>query len=158
MEDKIFAHMETVRAITEESIRKMPEALVDIIPPGYSNNIRWNFGHIVLVQERLVFFALGEKMGLPPQYETYFAAGTSPSEWTGTPPTLEEIAAEMASQKQRIKDFLSPRLGEALPKPFINKAGIQFNTVAETFLFSFFHEGMHLETIKRIYRAIPKLP
>ncbi|WP_277585172.1 DinB family protein [Psychrobacillus antarcticus] len=154
MEQTIFQHMQVVRGITEKSILQIPEELADIVPTGFTNNIRWNFGHIAYIQEKLVFGVSGEKMTLPEAYEVFFSAGTKPADWIGTPPSLAEISGELIGQKQRITDYLSENLRKTLPEPFTNKAGITFHTLGETFLFSFYHEALHMETIKRVYRAI----
>jgi DinB superfamily len=155
MEQTIIHHMETVRGITEQTIKRIPEEIADIIPKGFNNNIRWNFGHIAFVQEKLVFGLLGEEMSIPKNYEQFFAAGTKPAEWEGTPPSFAELAVILTEQKARIKDFIiKGRLHEKLPNPFTNRGGITFYTVGEAFLFSFYHEALHIETIKRLYRSI----
>lgn len=156
MEQIIFQHMQVVRGITEKSIQQIPEELADIVPTGFTNNIRWNFGHIAYIQEKLVFGVTGEKMILPEEYEVFFSAGTKPADWIGTPPTLAEISGELIAQKQRIGDSLPGNLQKRLPEPFTNRLGITFHTLGETFLFSFYHEALHMESIKRIYRAIKK--
>ena len=154
MEQLLFQHMETVRNITNNSIKKIPEDMVQIIPEGFNNNIHWNFGHIAYTQEKLVYVVRGEEMGLPKEYEEYFAAGTKPSEWKGAPPSLAEISKVLAAQPERIKESVTGKLQIELPTPFTNKAGITFHSVGETFLFSFYHEALHMEAIKRIYRTI----
>lgn len=154
MEQTIFQHMETVRGITLNSINKIPEEIADIVPEGFNNNIRWNFGHIAFVQEKLVYSVLGEKTNLPSEYEHYFSPGTKPADWTGTPPTLSEICSVLTEQTARLKKFVPGRMAEKLPTPFTNRLGITFSTFGETLLFSFYHEGMHMETIKRLYRSI----
>lgn len=146
--------MEVVREITVKSINRIPEDIVDIVPIGFNNNIRWNFGHIAFIQEKLVYGVSGEKMSLPKEYEDFFSAGTKPADWKGTPPSLAEISAILTEQTERIKEFVPGRFSEKLSKPFTNRAGITFETLGETLLFSFYHEGMHMETIKRVYRAI----
>ena len=154
LEQTIFQHMETVRSLTEQAMKKIPEEILDIIPKGFNNNIRWNFGHIAFVQEKLVFASLGEEMNIPKEYEQLFGAGTKPGEWKVTSPTFIEIGEILSEQKSRIKDFLQGRLHENLPTPFTNRMGITFNTVGEILLFSFYHEALHIETIKRLHRSI----
>jgi uncharacterized damage-inducible protein DinB len=154
LEQTIFHHMETVRGITEQSIKKIPEEISDTIPKGFNNNIRWNFGHIAFVQEKLVFGLLGEEMNIPKDYEQLFGAGTKPAEWKETPPSFTEIAEILTEQKTRIKDFLQGRLHENLPTPFTNRGGITFYTVGEVFLYSFYHEALHIESIKRLYKSV----
>lgn len=146
--------MQVVRGITEKSIQQIPEELADIVPTGFTNNIRWNFGHIAYIQEKLLFGVSGQKMTLPEAYEVFFSAGTKPANWIETPPSLTAISGELIAQKQRIRDYLPGNLQKRLPEPFTNKAGITFHTLGETFLFSFYHEALHMESIKRIYRAI----
>ena len=146
--------METVRGITNQSMKKIPEEISDLIPKGFNNNIRWNFGHIAFVQEKLVFGLLGEEMNIPKEYERLFGAGTNPTEWKETPPSFTEIAEILTEQKTRVKDFLQGRLHENLPTPFTNRGGITFYTVGEAFLFSFYHEALHIEAIKRLYQAV----
>ncbi|MFJ8067127.1 DinB family protein [Psychrobacillus sp. NPDC096426] len=153
MEQTILHHMETVRGITLKSIHKTPEEIADIIPKGFNNNIRWNFGHIAFTQEKLVYGVLDEVMSLPKEYEEFFSAGTKPADWKGTPPSLVEISAVLTEQTARIKEFVPGRFSEKLSTPFTNRVGITFGTLSETWLFSFYHEGMHMEAIKRIYRA-----
>ncbi|GGA30378.1 DinB family protein [Psychrobacillus lasiicapitis] len=154
MEQTILHHMETVRSITMKSIETIREEIADIVPEGFNNNIRWNFGHIAFVQERLVYSVLGEKMSLPVEYENFFGPGTKPADWQGTPPTLKEICSVLVVQTERIKGFVPERFSDKLPTPFTNRMGISFHTLGETLLFSFYHEAMHMETIKRIYKNI----
>lgn len=154
MEQTILHHMETVRSITIKSINTIPEEITDIVPEGFNNNIRWNFGHIAFVQERLVYSVLGEKTSLPVEYEKFFGPGTKPADWKETPPTLKEISSELTEQTERIKEFVPKHFSSKLPTPFTNRMSISFYTLGETLLFSFYHEAMHMETIKRIYKTI----
>ncbi|MGD6843314.1 DinB family protein [Bacillus infantis] len=156
MEHLIFKHMETVKDITEKSLKRIPEEAADFIPDGFNNSIRWNFGHIVYIQEKIAFLLLKEKSGLPATYEELFSAGTSPRTWKQEPPSLREIAGIMADQKDRILQLMPGRLEETLPEPFTNKAGITFHTTGEAFLFSFYHEALHMEAIKKIYQIYKK--
>ena len=146
--------MVTVRGITEQMMKNMPEEISNLIPKGFNNNIRWNFGHIAFVQEKLVFGLLDEDMNIPKDYENFFGTGTKPAEWKEAPPSFTEIAEVLAKQKTRIQDFLQGRLLEKLPTPFTNRGGITFYTVGEVFLFSFYHEALHIETIKRLHQSI----
>jgi hypothetical protein len=156
MEHTIMQHMEIVRGITENTLSRIPDEIADIIPAGYNNNIRWNFGHIAYIQEKLVFELAGEEAGVPGHYKELFSAGTKPADWNGTPPSFAEISEVLKNQKDRLKEYIPGHFHQKLKEPFTNRAGITFHTVGETFLFSFYHEAMHIETIKRIYKAIKK--
>lgn len=152
--ENISNHMKRVRGITLKSLEKIPEDLADHIPNTYKNNIRWNFGHIIVVQEKLVFGVMNEKLQIPTTFIEYFKPGTSPNDWNGTPPSFNELAKELTLQIDRIDNYAPYHLDEALPTPFINSSKMQFDTFSETLLFSFYHEALHMETIKRIYRLV----
>ncbi|MFC3041132.1 DinB family protein [Virgibacillus xinjiangensis] len=152
MEQLLFDHMEKVRKITLQSISRIPEEAADHIPEGFRNNIRWNFGHIAFIQEKLAYGVLGEETKIPDRFAGFFAPGTSPSDWEGKPPSLEEIEQVLTEQLERIKGTHHGRVEDELPEPFTNSAGITFSTAGETLMFNSFHEGMHLEAVKQIYR------
>lgn len=154
MEQTILHHMDTVRGITIKSIEKIPEEIADVVPKGFNNNIRWNFGHIAVVQERLIYNVLGEKLNLPNEYQELFGPGTKPADWKETPPSLTDISVILTEQVARIKEFVPGNFSEKLPEPFTNRMGITFYMLGETLLFSFYHEAMHMETIKRLYKTI----
>lgn len=154
MEKLLFNHLDTVRQVTEQMIERIPEELADEVPEGFKNNIRWNFGHIATIQEKLVIAALGESMQIPNKFLTYFDMGTKPADWAGEPPSFAEIKEVLQGQKARIKEVLSGRLEEKLAVPFEIKGGPSYDTAAEALLFSTYHEGLHVEAIKRIYRLV----
>lgn len=154
MEKDLFHTIVTVRGLTENLLNQIPEQIVDIIPDGFNNNIRWNFGHIAVIQEKLAFEALGEELGLPYEFVTYFAAGTSPNNWDKSVPSLDDIHSVLTEQKSRIQSKLKGRLNEALPSTLRINRLISLTTVAQTLQFSLFHEGMHIKTIKNIQRLI----
>lgn len=154
MEQTIFKHMETIRELTLKVFDRIPEEVMDVVPVGFNNSIRWNLGHIAFIQDRLVYQVAGESIGLPDSFEEFFKAGTKPSDWIGQPPSLSEIKNALVSQPARIKETQLGHIDEGLPEPFTNRMGITFQTKGETLLFTFYHEAMHMETIKYIYRAI----
>ncbi|WP_424237694.1 DinB family protein [Bhargavaea ginsengi] len=154
MEELIFRHMQTVREMTLKCLDETPEEIAGIIPDGFRNNIHWNFGHILFIQERLALEVAGEEMELAAKYPEYFAAGTKPSDWKGEPPSLIEIREELDTQTERLQKLRAGRLDEPLPEPFTNRMGLTFRMTGETLLFSFYHEALHLETIRQMRKLI----
>jgi len=154
LEQTIFHHMEAIRGITLKTLKGMPKEITDIVPTGFNNSIHWNFGHIAFIQEKLVYAVVGEEMSLPSEFEVYFGAGTKPTDWIGNPPTLSDISLVLAEQSARIITTHKGNLHKKLPTPFTNRGGTTFNTLGETLLYSFYHESLHLETIKIMRRLI----
>lgn len=141
MEEIIFRHMDSIRGITLNTLAEVTEEEADLIPDGFNNNIRWNLGHIAFVQDRVTFHLLEEEMGVPKLYKFLFSPGTSPDKWQFPAPSLEELAAILTKQNKRIQDTFAGRLDEQLDPAFTNGMGLTFQTIGESLLFTFYHEG-----------------
>jgi hypothetical protein len=152
-EQNIFRFMETVRTHTIATMKVVTEEEADRIPSGFNNNIRWNLGHIAFVQDRVVFKHLGKELSVPKLYKLLFAPGTSPADWEFPTPTMPELLEELDQQKDRLKKQLAGRLAEELEVPFTTGLGLTFYTIGELFLFTLYHEGLHMGAIKRIQIA-----
>lgn len=55
MDQIIFKQLKFVRSVTVRAVEGLSEGILDSIPEGFNNNIRWNLGHIYLVQEKFAF-------------------------------------------------------------------------------------------------------
>ena len=93
MESTIFHHVERVRRSTLKLAEGLDGAMLDVRPAGFNNTIRWNLGHILTVQEGLLFGRANEPMNTPEHYRELFGNGTKPADWTVEPPTLAELIA-----------------------------------------------------------------
>ncbi len=126
------------------------------LPEGFNNNLRWNLGHIYLVQEMFAFRFAGEPVQTPENFSQLFRKGTKPADWTAKPPTLEVLLAMLAEQPQRIQDTLHNRLDEQVKVPYTTGSGFTLSTVGEFLSFSLYHEGMHYNTISILKRFADK--
>jgi len=148
-EETLFSLLETVRGKTVQLGEKVASEhadLVDAIPDGFRNNIRWNLGHIAVVFDMLMHHPAGEQSVLPKPFSQSFAPNTSPSDWNEDTPTFQEVITQLREQPAGIKSHFSGRLYEPLPKPF-SLAGQEFKTSGELLAFCLYHEGIHVGTI-----------
>ncbi|MGE7612876.1 DinB family protein [Paenibacillus sp. FSL H7-0737] len=155
MEQIVFKQIEFVRSVTVRAVEELSEELLDIIPQGLNNNIRWNLGHIYLVQEKFAFHSARELMQLPESFERLFAKGTKPAEWSEKPPTLEVLIKMLSEQPKRIQEAMHNRLSEQAT-PLTTGSGLTLNTIGEFINFTLYHEGMHFNTIKLLNRFADK--
>lgn len=146
----IFTQLDVIRKNTLKAVENITEEIADTIPEGFNNNIRWHLGHLYVVQEKFAFATLDLPMELPEEMITFFAPGTSPSNWETTPPSLAEIANLLGTQMERVKETLQNRLHEDVIHPFTTKSGLTLATVEQFLSFNLYHEGVHVSTIKAI--------
>lgn len=122
-----------------------------IIPAGCNNNMLWQIGHCVVSQQRLMYTLSGLPMNVSESYFQNFKIGTSPKDWLETP-DIEEVKTSLIETVDILKrDFEKGVFQEF--KSYTTSAGIVLSNVQEAFVYSNYHEGVHvgnLEIFKRI--------
>ncbi|MDR3600074.1 MAG: DinB family protein [Desulfosporosinus sp.] len=152
LKEFLFNQLKVVRSNTINEVKELSESQVDTIPEGFNNNIRWNLGHVYLVQERFAFGFTQEPMQMPDEFTDLFGKDSKPSDWKVQPPTLPELIKMLEDQTSRIKEKLNNRLDEAVVNPLSMPSGLTLKTIGEFLTFSMYHEGMHVQTIRMLKR------
>jgi len=150
----IFNQLKVIRNNTINAVKELNESQADSVPEGFNNNIRWNLGHVYLVQEKFAFGFIPEPMLIPDGFTELFGRDTKPSEWKVQPPTLSVLIRLLEDQTTRIKEKVDNRLEETVANPFIMPSGLTLKTIGEFLTFSMYHEGMHVQTIKMLNSKI----
>ncbi|MFP3125659.1 DinB family protein [Ectobacillus funiculus] len=155
MKNYIFKQLRFVRESTINCVAEINDEASLFIPKGFNNNIKWNLGHIYVVQEKFAFYFIKEKMIMPNNFSELFTTGTKPTNWEDqTLPTISELIQLLENQTERIEQTLELRLKEVIEKPFTTSTGLTLSTVKELLSFCLYHEGMHFATIKSYERII----
>jgi len=150
----LFNQLAFVRKLTLKEAEGIDEETSLVVPAGFSNNIKWNLGHIYLVQERFAFYFTGDEWVMPDAFNGWFGRGTKPEDWTGKLPETDELRALLEQQTERIIQQTAHRLPHPLDEPFTTSTGLTLSSVEEMLTYSLHHEGLHSETIKSIKRVL----
>ncbi|WP_050180142.1 DinB family protein [Domibacillus robiginosus] len=150
----LFDQLAFVRKLTLKEAEGIDEAASLLIPAGFGNNIKWNLGHIYLVQERFGFYFTGGEMVMPDAFNDWFGRGSKPADWEGKLPKTDELRVLLKEQTERIKQQTAPLLPYPLKEPFTTSTGLTLSSVEEMLTYSLHHEGLHSETIKSIKRVL----
>lgn len=151
----LFKQLKVIRSCTINAVKELSESQADLVPEGFNNNIRWNLGHVYLLQERFAFGGSQEPMIVPDGFADLFGVDSKPSEWEVQPPTLPELIQLLEDQTRRIEEKLNICLNEVVAKqPLTLSSGLTLNTIGESLAFSMYHEGMHVQTIRMLKRFI----
>jgi hypothetical protein len=154
MEHYIFKQLGFVRENTLSQVVGMKDEESLLIPKGFNNNIKWNLGHIYVIQEKFRFQIMGEETQLLNYFMELFGSGTKPTEWGNQElPTIHELIQLLRNQLDRIEQNLEGRLDDGIP-PYTTSTGLTLSTVKELISFCLYHEGMHFDAIKSIKRMI----
>jgi hypothetical protein len=127
-------HLAYLEKYSLEQLNKTPE--------GFSNNLIWNLGHIVAVQQRLTYSISGLKMNISDEFFEKYKPGSKP-----TGDTTQEEADEIkhllvAHQAITQADFAANKFLNF--KGLTTGTGFHLGTIEEALEFINYHEGMHL--------------
>lgn len=123
-------------------------------PPGASNNVLWNLGHLAVTQQLLHYKLSGLPMYLSDEVVDAFRKGTSPADWNGAPPAGSgEIREWLVELPERLaEDHAAGRFGDFQEYP--TSTGITLRTLEGAIAFNNFHEGLHAGFVMRLKKQI----
>jgi len=117
---------------------------LNLIPPGFNNNLIWNFGHVIVTQQLLCYGLSGVPMHINKTLISKYRKGTKPEQ----PATLAEVK-ELRELASDLADKFENDFANGLFKnfnPYQTSYGITLESIKEAAEFNNVHEGMHLGT------------
>ena len=136
------------RATIVHALTDLSEAQMLAVPDGFANSIAWNIGHVIVIQQVMVYGRCGvplhvDEAAMRPLYW----ANTSPADWPAAP-DVAALVAMLSAHPQRLVDDLDGGLfaGKQF-EPRTSGSGIFMETLEEAIHYNNYHEGMHLGTI-----------
>lgn len=130
--------------LTEEQINR--------IPTGFSNNIAWNLGHIVVTQQLLFYANAGVDMKVPAEWIEKYRKGSKP-QGNVSIEEFEQVKSVLVSTiDQAEMDYV-----EGLFKkynPYKTSYGVQINTIEDVIRFIYAHEGFHWGIIVALKKIV----
>lgn len=140
------------------AIAKLLESMApnaDRIPAGWNNNARWHAGHLITTPRLLTLGLMKEDIGVPAEYRTWFAKGSSPANWAGQPvPSFEALVGQVVATTEEVFQKMEGRMDAAFPAPYTTSVGVVLTNPGEALTFSLGHDGIHLGMLLSLRRAL----
>ena len=122
------------------------------IPAGFSNNVLWNAGHVVVTQQLLHYGLSRLPLQVPDALVAQCRKGTSPRDWDA-PPDVGEIRRLAVELPRRLaEDLAAGRFVEF--RPYTTSVGVELTDLETAIDFNLFHEGLHTGTILELRKAL----
>ncbi|MES2813183.1 MAG: DinB family protein [Bacteroidota bacterium] len=122
------------------------------VPEGFANNLIWNIGHIVTVQQMLVYNLSGLPMMISDEMVETYKKGTKP-EREITLEEIEEIKKLLFSTLEQTKeDFANAIFGEYAK--FTTMSGFTITSAKAAVEFNNYHEALHTGIMMQIRKFI----
>lgn len=137
----LFHYLETL---------SMPQ--LNTIPSGFSNNIIWNIGHIVVVQQLLVYNLSGLPMLVSSEMISRYKRGTAPNGEVTTEDVEELKKLLFLTLEQTQKDFEIGTFEKYME--YTTMTGYRIPDAKAAMEFNNFHEGVHLGIIMQLKKFV----
>src|SRR5690606_37024162 len=112
------------------------------IPAGFNNNLLWNIGHVIVVQQRLVYGLSGLKMNISDELFQKYKPGTKPEVDEPAETIVQFKELLIAPIDQTILDFENGKFKDY--NEFTTSKGFHLASAADAITFNNYHEALHL--------------
>lgn len=150
--DSSFKIWETNRKLYLEYFDNYSLEQLNKIPSGFSNNLIWNIGHIIIVQQSLVY----KSSGLPGYVSDELFNLYKPS----TRPTTTTSQREVNELKELLISLIEKTKSDFYSGKFIaynertTSTGFHLASLEEAIQFNNYHEGLHLGFMMNIRKFV----
>ena len=150
--NQTFDITRTSRKILTQTLQTYTLEQLNKIPEGYSNNLIWNIGHIVVVQQMLTYKLSGLPMMVSDEMVEKYKRGTRP-EHIATQAEVDEIKSLLAKTIDNTETDFGNKIFENYEE-FTTGVGFVVKSAADAMAFNYFHEGLHIGMIMSIRKFI----
>ncbi|PZX56074.1 DinB family protein [Algoriphagus ratkowskyi] len=147
-----FQLWKTNRAIYAKFLQHNTLEQLNMIPEGFNNNLIWNIGHVIAVQQRLVYGLSGLQMNITDELFQKYKPGTIPNH--DEPVETVELFKELLSSTidQTIADFEAGEFNDYTE--YTTSKGFHLSSAEDAIAFNNYHEALHLGTMVSILKFI----
>ncbi|PCJ67439.1 MAG: hypothetical protein COA58_03725 [Bacteroidetes bacterium] len=137
-------YLEYFDSYTLEQLNKVPE--------GFSNNLIWNIGHVIVAQQGLIYKTSG--------LETYVSKELYERYKSGTKPSQQISEAEVSELKEFLVSLIEKTESDFFEGIFVTfnermtGTGFHLGSLKDAFEFNNYHEGVHLGLMMNIRKFV----
>lgn len=140
------------RKVLSQFLEKHTLEELNTIPNGFSNNLIWNIGHIIVVQQMLVYNLSSLPMLVSSEMIEKYKKGTKP-EHNADQNEIEEMKRLLFSTIDHSEvDFTNKIFKTYLE--FTTMSGFTVKTAQDAMAFNYYHEGLHTGIMMQIRKFI----
>jgi len=144
--------IESTRQRMLKMAEELPTEKLLRIPAGFRNNLLWNLGHVMAVQQNLCYETSGFPVRVPTYLLASFRKGTHPGEWAGTM-DLEDIKTWLLESVKSLREDLHKNIFMTLA-PYQTGTGVKLASISDVLSFDAWHEGMHLGIMMSMLKLV----
>jgi hypothetical protein len=154
MEDLSFEFyvLEKTRNNFLEIISKRSLEELNNIPDSFNNNLIWNFGHVLVTQQLLVYGLSKTPMNIGEELISKYRKGSKPNELVKQNEVDYFIDIAFSSIQQMKEDFSNNIFGDY--REYTTSYGTTLGSVSKAIKFNNIHEALHLGTCLDLIKLV----
>ena len=125
---------------------------LNAIPEGFSNNLIWNIGHSIVVQQMLVYKLSDLSMMISDEMVDKYKRGTKP-EHSVSQKEVDEMKVLLFSTIEKTKKDFREKLFQTYNE-FTSMSGFTMKSATDAIEFNNYHEALHLGIMMQIRKFI----
>ena len=150
--DTLFKIWETNRNLYLNFFGKYSLDQLNTTPQGFSNNLIWNIGHIIVSQQRLVYGLAGLPMNVSDELFNLYKNGTKPTGMT-TQAEVDELKSLLLPLVETTKaDIAAGKF--TTYNAYTTSTGFHLGSIEDAMAFNNYHEGLHLGFMMNIRKFV----
>jgi len=150
--ESTFKIWETNRQLYLKILNSYTLEQLNKIPDGFSNNLIWNFGHIIVSQQGLVYRLSGLPSYIEESLVETYKNGSKPTGNT-TAEEVEQLKALLISLVEKTKsDYKNGKF--TTYHEYNTATGFNLKSTKEALEFNNYHEALHLSFMMNIRKFI----
>lgn len=147
-----FKIWETSRVIYAKFLENYTLEQLNTIPKGFSNNLIWNLGHIIVSQQGLVYRLSGLPINVSDEMMNAYKNGSKPT-GTTTKEEFDELKLLLFSLIEQTKsDYYDGKF--VFYSEYTTGTGFNLTSTKEALEFNNYHEALHLGFMMNIRKFI----
>ncbi|MEO6229219.1 MAG: DinB family protein [Ferruginibacter sp.] len=122
------------------------------IPAGFSNNLIWNIGHIIVAQQSLIYKLSNLPIHIPDSLFDTYKPGTKPTSTTAQS-EIDELKNLLTSLVEKTETDLSNEIFKTF-NGRMTATGFNLTSLMDAFEFNNYHEGLHFGLMMNIRKFV----
>ena len=143
-----------VRSSIDTAVKGLSAEQLHAMPAGFDNNIAWNLGHILVVQQRLLYGRSGLPLSVSEEMIPLYLPGTSPADWQTQPDARALVGMLMPQQEQLEADYAAGRFCDGTFENYTTATGVAVSDIDGALIFNTYHEAQHFGTIQALINFV----
>ncbi len=149
---QVFEITRLSRKIIAEYLEHYTLEQLNKVPEGFNNNLIWNIGHIVVVQQMLVYNLSGLPMMVSQEMVEKYKRGSKPEHHVSQA-EVDEIRSLLFETINQTKADLNSKIFKTYTE-FTTLSGFTMRNIEDALAFNYYHEAMHIGMMMSIRKFI----